>query len=105
MQLVFDNLPVVEARITAGRVCHDWASAAQQHKQQHPQNPSAAPLLPLWYFNELWDQDLPHSTRNALVKAALVRGQVAALQHLMCSTASGILATCRSATSWQSMGT
>lgn len=81
LQLVFDKLPAEEACVTVGCVCRAWHSAAGQHRQQHPQDPSAAPLLPLWYSKELWDSNWPLRTRDELARAASAHDQVAALQH------------------------
>lgn len=84
LQLVFDMLPAIDALVTVTCVCRTWSNAAQQHMQQHPQVPSAAPLLPLRYFKELWNQvDMPTRMRDMLANAASIHGQVAALQHAL----------------------
>lgn len=69
LQVAYDKTPVAEARVTVGRVCHACAAppVARQRRQQHPQAPTAAPLLPSWCFKELRDrEDLLSRRRVAL---------------------------------------
>lgn len=87
LQLVLDKLPDFDQAVTLGRVCKDWCGAARQRREAAQGRSWCAyatwdkiPLLPLWYFQELWSQG--HQDEHRLRQLAMAAGRLGQIDAL-----------------------